>query len=103
MIDFVNMIGLFDLFKQPVRLTMRKNFGSRFENGSIGGVLLTLILFGVSLTYFTSVSSQMNNFVYDSYKSEKLTNSMKEWAEFKMNDYSFMPTLEILQWGESSI
>ena len=103
MLDFINIIGLLDLFKQPVRLTMRKNFGSRFENGSIGGVILTFILFTISLTYLSSVSSQMNNFVYDTYKSEKLINPMKKWAEFKMQDYSFMPTLEILQWGENDL
>lgn len=38
--------------------------------------------------------------VYDTYKSEKLSNSMTEWAEHKMNDYNFMPMIEILQWGE---
>lgn len=42
----------------------------------------------------------MDNFKYDNYKSEKLTNKMEEFAELKMLDYAFMPTLEILQYGE---
>ena len=42
----------------------------------------------------------METFAYDSYKSETITNSMKEWAEFKMDDYNFMPTIEIMQYGD---
>ena len=44
----------------------------------------------------------MEIFAYDTFKSEKITNSMKEWAEFNMTDYNFMPTLEIIQGGEEN-
>lgn len=93
-------LGLFDIFKQPVKLTMKKNKGLSFENGSIAGFLLTFILVVVSAVYINSQHSQMESFVNDSYKSETITNSMKEWAEFKMNDYNFMPTIEIMQYGD---
>ena len=48
----INTIGLFDIFKQPVKFTMSKNGGSKFENGSIGGFILTVTLLVMTITYF---------------------------------------------------
>ena len=98
----MDFIGLFDLFKQPVKFTLRKNWGHRFDNGSIAGFSLTMTLMIISGIYINSQHTQMENFAYDTFKSEKITNSMKEWAEFKMDDYNFMPTLEIIQGGEET-
>ena len=42
----------------------------------------------------------MESYTNDDYKSEIINNSMKEWAEFKMEDYRFMPSIEILPYGE---
>ena len=78
----INTIGLFDIFKQPVKFTMSKNRGSKFENGSIGGFILTVTLLVMTICYFQIQYGKMNSYLYDSYKSEKLTNNMQEWAEF---------------------
>ena len=39
----------------------------------------------------------MNNFEYDKFKSEKVTNSMdvKQYSLLDINEYEFMPTLEM--------
>ena len=42
----------------------------------------------------------MVSFANDTFKSEVITNPMKEWGEFEMNDYNFMPTIEIIPWGD---
>ena len=102
MINFINFIGYFDIFKQPVRFTMTKNWGQRVLNGSIGGMILSFALVIILFYYGVLQTQQMNTYVFDTYKSEKITNTMETTAhaEFKMLDYNFMPTLEILQWGE---
>ena len=42
----------------------------------------------------------MNSYAFDTFKSEKITNNMKEFGELNINDFDFMPTLEILPYGE---
>ena len=42
----------------------------------------------------------MESYENDIYKSEVITNAMKEFAEFKILDYNFMPTIEILPNGD---
>ena len=42
----------------------------------------------------------MESYENDIYKSEVITNPMKEYAELKILDYNFMPTIEILPNGD---
>ena len=64
---------------------MTKHKRLNFENGSIPGFALTMTLLIIGFTYFSTEWVKMENYAYDTYKSEKITNSMKEWAEFKMD------------------
>ena len=93
-------LSKFDIFKQPVMLTMNKSKGLKFSNGSIAGFFLSFVLMTISLIYVINQHNEMESFANDDYKSEIITNSMKEWAEFKMEDYNFMPSIEILPYGE---
>jgi hypothetical protein len=44
----------------------------------------------------------MNNNEKDILKSETETNNMKEYGEFDMQDFNFLPTLEMVPFGEPS-
>lgn len=52
------------------------------DSGSVGGLFLSAIMFGVSIAYTSSQWIQMNNYAFDSYKSEKITNNMVDFADF---------------------
>ena len=78
-----------------MRLTLAKGSNLRFENGSIGGAILSFTLLALSLYYFFKQKALMDNFAFDSSKSETITNNMREFGNFKMKDFNFMPSLEI--------
>jgi hypothetical protein len=44
----------------------------------------------------------MYNNEFDAIKSETMSNNMKEYGEFKINDFNFMPTVEVLPYGETN-
>ena len=57
----------YDLFKQPVRLFLKRRDKKGFQNfkGSIYGTLMSFALFGICIYYFTSEYGRMMNFEYD--------------------------------------
>ena len=58
-----------------------------------------MLLF-TSMSYVVSQQQVMESYENDIYKSEVITNAMKEYAELKILDYNFMPTIEILPNGD---
>ena len=96
----MQILSKFDIYKQPLKLTMKKGKSLSFENGSVAGFFLGIILLGTSISYVVSQCNEMNSYNKDIYKSEIITNSMKEYGELNILDFNFMPTIELMPWGD---
>jgi hypothetical protein len=73
--------------------------GPKFFNGSLVGTAFTLTMIVLTSVYLGLELVRMNNFEFDQFKSEKVSNNMEnvKYSEFNIQNgsYDIMPTIEI--------
>ena len=92
----MSVIQKFDLFKQPVRLSIAQDKKPQFENGSTLSGYFSFAFGVLSLVYFISEFNLMNSNEYDDFSSFKIANTFEEYNEFYLKDTQFLPTIEVL-------
>ena len=92
----MSILEKFDLFKQPVRLSIAQDKKPQFDNGSALGGCFSLAFGVISLLYFISEFNLMNSNEYDDFSSFKIANNFEEYNEFYLKDTQFLPTIEVL-------
>lgn len=88
-----------DMFKQNVHFFLEKEYGRKNYIGTSCGAFLTVALFLLSMTYFIVEYNSMMNHEKDRYESQKMHND--KFNEFFIDDYNFLPYLEIHSTGQS--